>query len=127
MNIVTTVLDLKLCNTFEEYEAHMKSPEQQAMFNEMGVKIFNIGRSLDDPKRSTVMFQGSENVLCDIFINPEKNQFLKPLDMFIKGQKSLVGSVNQTRGLNNFDFRLFFAFNELSIINRILFFWNYSL
>ncbi len=35
-----TVLDLRLSNTFEEYKAYMKAPEQQAMFNEMGVKIF---------------------------------------------------------------------------------------
>ena len=40
MTIETTVLDFKLSNTFEEYEAHMKAPEQQVMFNEMGVKIF---------------------------------------------------------------------------------------
>ena len=33
MIIETTVLDFKLSNTFEEYEAHMKAPEQQAMFN----------------------------------------------------------------------------------------------
>jgi len=28
MSIETTVLDFKLSNTFEEYEAHMKAPEQ---------------------------------------------------------------------------------------------------
>ena len=36
----TTVLDFKLSNTFEEYRTHMSAPEQQAMFAEMGVKIF---------------------------------------------------------------------------------------
>ena len=36
MSIETTVLDFKLSNTFEEYEAHMNAPEQQAMFKEMG-------------------------------------------------------------------------------------------
>ena len=71
MAIETTVLDFKLSNTFEEYEAHMNAPEQQAMFKEMGVKTFYIGKSLDDPTRATVMFQGSENVLYDIFTNPE--------------------------------------------------------
>ena len=71
MTIETTVLDFKLSNTFKEYEAHMKAPEQQAMFHEMGVKIFYLGKSLDDPNRATVMFQGPENVLYDIFINPE--------------------------------------------------------
>ena len=40
MSIETTVLDFKLSNTFEEYEAHMNAPEQQAMFKEMGVKTF---------------------------------------------------------------------------------------
>ena len=45
MSIETTVLDFKLSNTFEEYEAHMNAPEQQAMFKEMGVKTFYIGKS----------------------------------------------------------------------------------
>ena len=36
----TTVLDFKLSNTFEEYRAYMKAPEQQVMFAEMGVKTF---------------------------------------------------------------------------------------
>ena len=67
----TTVLDFKLSNTFEEYEAHMKAPEQQAMFNEMGVKTFYLGKSLDDPKRATVMFQGPVNILYDVFMNLE--------------------------------------------------------
>ena len=40
MTIETTVLDFKLSNTFEEYEAHMQAPEQQAVFNKMGVKTF---------------------------------------------------------------------------------------
>ncbi len=38
----------------------MKAPEQQAMFNEMGVKTFYLRKSLDDPTRATVMFQGSK-------------------------------------------------------------------
>ena len=71
MTIETTVLYFKLSNTFEEYEAYMKAPEQQAMFNEMGVKIFYLGKSLDDPTSATVMFQGPVNVLHDIFMNPE--------------------------------------------------------
>ena len=40
MSIETTVLDFKLSNTFEEYEAHMNAPEQQAMFKEMSLKTF---------------------------------------------------------------------------------------
>ena len=35
----------------------------------------------------------------------------------MKGQKSHVGSLNQTRCLNNFDFRVCLTFNEPSIIN----------
>ena len=71
MSIETTVLDFKLSNTFEEYEAHMNAPEQQAMFKEMGVKTFYIGKSFEDPKRATVMFQGPVNTCYDIFVNPE--------------------------------------------------------
>ena len=37
----------------------------------MGVKTFYIGKSLDDPQRATVIFQGPANVLYDIFMNPE--------------------------------------------------------
>ena len=70
MSIETTILDFKLSNTFEEYEAHMNAAEQQAMFKEMGVKTFYIGKSLEDPKRATVIFQGPKNVLFDIFKNP---------------------------------------------------------
>ena len=77
MAIETTVLEFKLSNTFEEYKAHMNSPVQQAMFKEMGVKTFYIGKSLDDPKRAIVIFQGSENVLYDIFINPETKKIVE--------------------------------------------------
>ena len=69
--IETTVLDFKLSNTFDEYLTHMNAPEQQAMFDQMGVTVFYIGVSKDDPGRATVMFQGSENVLYDIFMNPD--------------------------------------------------------
>ena len=71
MSIETTVLDFKLSNTFEEYEAHMNAPDHQAMFKEMGVKTFYIGKSLEDPKRATIMFQGPKNILFDIFNNPK--------------------------------------------------------
>ena len=66
-----TVLDFKLSNTFSEYCTHMNESEQQVMFKEMGVKTFYIGKSLEDPKRATVMFQAPENVLFDIFVNPQ--------------------------------------------------------
>ena len=36
----------------------------------MRVKTFYIGKSLNDFQRPTVILQGSENVLHDIFMNP---------------------------------------------------------
>ena len=87
MTIETTVLDFKLSNTFEEYEAHMKAPEQQSMFNQMGVKIFYLGKSLDDPTRATVMFQGPENVLYDIFKNPETKSIVEASGHIYEGTK----------------------------------------
>ena len=87
MAIETTVLDFKLSNTFEEYQAHMNAPKQQEMFKEMGVKTFYIGKSLDDPKRATVMFQGSINVLYDIFINPETKPIVEASGHIYEGTK----------------------------------------
>ena len=58
MAIETTILDFQLSNTFEQYASHMNAKEQQTMFKEMGVKTFYIGKSLDDPQRSTVIFRG---------------------------------------------------------------------
>ena len=87
MIIETTVLDFKLSNTFEEYEAYMKAPEQQAMFNEMGVKTFYLGKSLDYPTRATVMFQGPENVLYDIFMNPETKPIVEASGHIYEGTK----------------------------------------
>ena len=66
MNIETTILDFQLSNTFEQYETHMNAEQQQSMFKKMGVKTFYIGKSLDDPHRATVIFQGPENVLYDL-------------------------------------------------------------
>ncbi len=86
MTIETTVLDFKLSNTFKEYEAHMEAP-QQAMFNEMGVKTFYIGKSLDDPTRATVIFQGPENVLFNIFINPKTKPIVEVSGHILKVQK----------------------------------------
>ena len=71
MSTATTVFDFKLTNTFEEYEAHMNAPKQQAMFKEMGVKIIYIGKSLKYLKRATCMFQGPINNIYEIFTNPE--------------------------------------------------------
>ena len=87
MTIETTVLNFKLSNTFEEYEAYMKAPEQKAMFNEMGVKIFYLGKSLDDPTSATVMFQGPKNVLYDIFINPQTKIIVEASGHIYEGTK----------------------------------------
>ena len=65
----------------------MNALAQKAMFKEMGVKTFYIVKSIDDPKRAIVMFQGPKNVLYDIFINPKQNQSLKLLIIFVKVQK----------------------------------------
>ena len=77
MTIETTILDFQLSNTYEEYESHMNAKEQQTMFKEMGVKTFYIGKSLDDPQRATVIFQGSENTLYDIFMNPKTKSIVE--------------------------------------------------
>ncbi len=87
MSIETTVLDFKISNTFEEYQAHMNAPEQQAMFKEMGVKTFYIGKSLDDPKRATVIFQGPKNVLFDIFNSPETKQVVEASGHIYEGTR----------------------------------------
>ena len=87
MTIETTVLDFKLSNTFEEYEAYMNAPEQQSMFREMGVKTFYIGKSLEDPKRATVIFQGSKNVLYDIFTNPQTKLIVEASGHIYEGTK----------------------------------------
>ena len=71
MTTETTILDFQISNTYEEYASHMNAEEQQSMFKEMGVKTFYICKSLDDPQRVTVIFQGPENVLYDICMNPE--------------------------------------------------------
>ena len=76
MTIETTILDFQLSNTYDEYKSNMNAKEQQRMFKEMGVKTFYIGKSLDDPQRATVIFQGPESVLYDIFMNHET----KPTD-----------------------------------------------
>ena len=49
----------------------MNAPEQQAMFAQMGVNLFYLGVCKDNPKRATVMFQGPQDVLYDIFMNPD--------------------------------------------------------
>ena len=67
----TTILDFKPSKSFDDYRNHMNAPEQQAMFQEMGVQVFYMGVCKDDPKRTTVIFQGPKAVLYNIFVNPE--------------------------------------------------------
>ena len=63
----------------------MKVKEQQMMFGEMGVKTFYISKSLEDTQRATVIFQGSENVEYDIFMNPERKTYCWGLRTYFKG------------------------------------------
>ena len=65
----------------------MNAPEQQEMFKEMGIKTFYIGKSLDDPKIATVIFQGAKNVLNDIFINPETKPIVEASGHIYEGTK----------------------------------------
>ena len=56
MTIETTILDLQISNTFEQYESDMNDEEKQSIFKDMGVKTFYIGKTLDDPQRAHVIF-----------------------------------------------------------------------
>ena len=73
----TTILDFKLSNSFNEYRIHMNTPEQQTMFKEIGVQTIYMGVCKDDPQRATVIFQGPENALYDIFINPNSKPIVE--------------------------------------------------
>ncbi len=59
----------------------------QSMFKEMGVKTLYIGKSLDDSQRATVIFQGPENVLYDIFMNPEIKPIVEASGHIYEGTK----------------------------------------
>ena len=87
MTIETNILDFQIINNFKEYESHMNTKEKQKMFKEMGVKTFYIGKSLNDPRRATVIFQGSENVLYDIFMNPETKPIVEASGHIYEGTK----------------------------------------
>ena len=87
MTIETTILEFKISNTYEQYVAYMNAKEQQTMFKEMGVKTFYIGKSLDDPQRATVIFQGPENTLYDIFMNPETKPIVEASGHIYEGTK----------------------------------------
>tara|TARA_Y100001978_G_C23388321_1_gene288809 strand:- start:120 stop:338 length:219 start_codon:yes stop_codon:yes gene_type:complete len=63
----------------------MNAAEQQAMFKDMGVKNFFIGKSLEDLKRATVIFQGQNNVLFYIFNNSESKPIVEASGPISKG------------------------------------------
>ena len=87
MTIETTILDFQLSNSFQEYESYMNAKEQQTMFKEMGVKIFYIGKSLDDPQRANMIFKGQENVLYNIILNTETRAIVEASGHIYKGTK----------------------------------------
>ena len=61
------------------------------MFAEMGVKTFFIGVCKDDPQRATVMFQGLEDVLYNIFTNPETKPIVEASGHVYEGTVITVG------------------------------------
>ena len=63
----------------------MNAPKQQAMFKEMGVKTFYIGKSLETLKRATVMFQGPVKTFFDISINLETKPIVEASDLIYGG------------------------------------------
>ena len=67
MTIESTILDFQLSNTFKQYESHLNAEEQQSMFKEIGVRTFYISKSLDDPKRATVIFK-DQKMFYTIFL-----------------------------------------------------------
>ena len=87
MAIEMTILDFQISNTFEHYESYMNAEEQPILFTEMGGKVFYIGKSLDDPHRATVIFQGPENFLYGIFMNPESNPIVEASGHIYTGTK----------------------------------------
>ena len=65
----------------------MNVKEQQMTFKEMGVKNFYTIKSLNEPQRATVIFQGPKNVLYDIFKNPETKPIVEASGHIYKGTK----------------------------------------
>ncbi len=51
------------------------------------LKIISIGKSLEDPKRATVMFQGPVNTCYDIFVNPETKSIVEASGHIYEGTK----------------------------------------
>ncbi len=87
MVIETTIIGFQLSNIFEQYESHMNAEKQQKMFKEIGVKIFYIGKSLKDPQKANVNFQGPKNILYDSFMNPETRPIVEVSGHIYEGTK----------------------------------------
>ena len=87
MPIEKTILDFQLSNTFEDYESNRNVKEQQIIFKEMGVKTFYIPKSLSDPQKVNLIFQGRGNVLYDIFMNPETKPIFEASIHIYAGKK----------------------------------------
>ncbi|WP_430430854.1 DUF3764 family protein [Prochlorococcus marinus] len=51
-----------------------------------------MGKSLNDFQRPTVIFQGSENVLYDIFMNHETKHIVEASGHIYEGTKIIHGS-----------------------------------
>ena len=66
---------------------NMNAKAQQTMFKNMEFKTFYIGKSLDDPQRATVIFQGLNNILYDIFMNPETKPIFEASGHIYEGTK----------------------------------------
>ena len=82
-----TVLEFKISNTFSEYFTHMNDPKQEARFKEMVVKTFCIGECLGDSKRATVMLEGPENLLYNIFTSTKTNHIVEASVHVFEGKK----------------------------------------
>ena len=63
MPIEKTIFDFQLSIMFGKYKSHMNAKEQQTIFKDMGVKTLCNDKSLDDTKRTTVIFEGLVNLL----------------------------------------------------------------
>ena len=65
----------------------MNAKEQQNMFKDVKVKIFYTSNSLDDPQGVTVIFQGPENALDDIIVNPQTKPLFEASRHIYEGSK----------------------------------------
>ena len=57
------------------------------MFKDMGVKTFYIGECIGDSKRATVMLEGPENVLYNIFTSLEMKPIFEASGNIYEGTK----------------------------------------